>query len=44
MADAAFGHEVEGDIDASGSGAFLSLAVRLGSTRLIDNVVLPPRA
>lgn len=41
IADAGFGHELD-YIDPKGPGAFLSTAVRLGSTRLIDNVVLPP--
>lgn len=41
VADAAYGHEVK-ELDPKGPGAFLSTAVRLGSTRLIDNVLLPP--
>jgi pantothenate synthetase len=42
VADAAYGHELVDQIDPKGPGAFLSTAVRLGSTRLIDNIILPP--
>jgi len=41
LADASFGHEVK-NIEEESEGAILSAAVFLGSTRLIDNVVLPP--
>jgi len=42
LADASYGDELEDQVQPGGHGAFLSTAVQLGSTRLIDNVVLPP--
>lgn len=40
LADAAFGNEVQ-VVDSKGEGGILSGAILLGSTRLIDNVLLP---